>query len=132
MSVLAVVLSVSVPAFANIFSEAKIYIPFDFYLEEELLPAGNYTFNLGQVTDSSIVVRSADGKAIRLLMAKFESGKNLRDACLKFGHYGNRYVLSSIIIRGNKANLKSSSAKMEQLIEAENERKSYDLAHKNR
>ena len=112
-SILATIFAATSFASTGTFSEARIYVPFNFYLEEELLPAGDYIFNLGQVTDSSIIIRSADGKAIKLLMTKHDSEKNSRKAYLHFNHYNGRYFLSSVVIRGKKASLTSKVAEAE-------------------
>ena len=128
MSVLAVLFAATSPAFAGIFNEVRIYVPFNFYLEEELLPAGNYTFNLGQATDSSIIIRSADGKAVKLLMTKQDTGSKSRKAYLHFGHYGDRYFLSSVVISGKKANLTSTAVEAELWAQTGKELKPYSLA----
>jgi hypothetical protein len=130
MSIMAVVLAAANPVFANIFREARIYVPFDFYLEGELLPAGNYTFNLGQATDSSIIVRSADGTAVRLLMTKCDSDRNSRKAYLQFNHDGDRYFLSSIVIGSRKASLTGTAVKAELWAQARIELEPYALAQK--
>jgi hypothetical protein len=102
--------------FAGAGAEVQIAVPFDFYVDGELLPAGEYVFNMGPVgpvTASSIVIRSKDGAERRLLVTMPDVNENTGNASLKFRQYGDKYFLSSVAIRSYKANLKTTTLEKE-------------------
>ena len=95
------------------FSGAKavmhVSVPFDFYMEEQLLPAGNYDFEIGPGQDaiaSFVTVRSEDGAGIRMMTTQPGVDANATTNLLRFNQYGEKHFLSSVSINGNKASLK--------------------------
>ncbi len=85
-------------------------IPYDFYLENHCLPAGEYTFEMNSGS-ASLIVRSKDGNGIRLLATHPDVDSNT--AQLTFNLYGETPFLSSVSIQGRKATLKMVEAERE-------------------
>ena len=97
-------------SFSGITSSMQVNVPFEFYLEDQLLPAGAYHFEMGSgrgATASSVTVRSIDGDGIRMLCTLPEVDGNAGMNHLRFNQYGNKNFLSSISINGHKATLKT-------------------------
>ncbi len=97
-------------AFAGAGLAMHANIPYDFYLENHCLPAGEYTFEMNSGS-ASVIVRSKDGKGIRLLATRPDVDSST--AQLTFNLYGETPFLSSISIHGRKAVLKMVEAEKE-------------------
>ncbi|MBN1566834.1 MAG: hypothetical protein JXA73_03240 [Acidobacteria bacterium] len=96
-------------AFAGAGIEMRINVPFDFYLDNQLLPNGEYIFQMDSgnyATGSHVVVVSNDGKENRMLFASPGTDRSTDFNQLSFNKYGDKYFLSSILIGGHKASLK--------------------------
>ena len=84
----------------------RVSVPFDFYIEDQLLPAGEYHFQMGSgynATASSVIVRSSAGNGIRMLTTWPGVDKNTGTNHLRFNQYGEKYFLSGVTIRGYEA-----------------------------
>jgi len=95
--------------FAGSGTAMRITVPFDFYLEDQLLPAGDYRIEMGSgfvPTASMVTIRAVDGTGIRILLTLSETGSGDDSSYLKFNRYGERYFLSSVSIGNNKAKVK--------------------------
>jgi hypothetical protein len=92
-------------------------VPFAFYVENQLLPAGEYKFEMGAIgigaSASSVIVRAKDGTGIRILITMADTDENAFSNHLRFNRYGDKYFLSSVAIRSYKANLKSTKLEQE-------------------
>jgi hypothetical protein len=97
-------------AFAGIGTHFGVKIPFAFYIEDQLLPAGEYDFEMG---GSAIVVRTKDGIGVRFLATM--SGANEKSAAdfLQFHRYGDKHFLSNVAIGSHKANVKIAKTEQE-------------------
>lgn len=118
-------------AFASEGTSMHVSVPFDFYLEDQLLPAGDYHFEMGSnssVTASSVAVRSIDGDAIRLLVTVPGIDENDGTNCLRFNEYGNKHFLSSVSINGHKAKLKMFKFEKELKSQIEHENRTTAVA----
>jgi hypothetical protein len=96
--------------------EARATIPFDFYIENQLLPAGEYVFNMGRAgyaTSSAVTVRSKEGVVILMVSTLTDVNEDHSNAYLKFNRYGNKHFLSSVAIRSYKANLVATNLEKE-------------------
>jgi hypothetical protein len=94
--------------------QLMVNVPFAFYIENQLLPAGEYNF---EMSGSTIVIRTKDGIGVRLLVAKNGiNEKKLADS-LQFNQYENKLFLSSVVAGTYKADVKT--AKMEQELRAQ-------------
>jgi hypothetical protein len=119
--------------FAGARTEMRVSVPYDFYLEDQLLPAGNYQFEMGSgsaATASSVAVRSEDGTAIRLLVTLPDVDQDATISQLKFNQYGEKHYLSSISIRGHKATLKMPNAEKELKSQLKQEIRSDEMARR--
>jgi hypothetical protein len=114
VAVMAVVAST---VFAGTVIHLNVEIPFAFYLEDQLLPAGEYIFEMGSVgigrTASSVVVRTKDGAGIRILSTMGETNENDSFNGLHFNRYGDKTFLSNVAICSYKANVRSTSLERE-------------------
>ena len=84
----------------------RITVPFDFCIQDQQFPAGQYRFEMGSgsLADSTLVtVRDADGKGVRIVttLPGLESDGTM--SRLRFNKYEDRYFLSSVSILGSKA-----------------------------
>ena len=96
-------------AFAGMGVAMHVNVPFDFYLEDQLLPAGEYNFEMGSLggaTASSVTVRATDGTGIMMIAALPGVDSNKVMGHLLFNQYGEKHFLSGVSIRGHKATLK--------------------------
>ena len=106
-----VVVMVSAFAFAGIQIQLRANIPFPFYVEDQLLPAGEYNFEMG---NRAIVIRTKDGVGVKLLATMGGANQNKIGDFLRFNQYGDKYFLSGVATGRYKANVKS--AKLEQEV----------------
>jgi hypothetical protein len=78
-------------------------IPFAFYAEDQLLPAGEYNFEMG---GSAIIIRTKDGKGVRLLSTLSGTNEKKATGFLQFNQYGEKLFLSSLATDNQKANVR--------------------------
>jgi hypothetical protein len=109
--------------FAGTVVQLKIEIPFAFYVEDQLLPAGEYKFEMGSVginrTASSVEVRTKDGTGIRLLSTMAGINENDSFNGLQFNRYGDKMFLSGVAIYSYKANVRSTGLEREVRTQSE-------------
>jgi hypothetical protein len=72
-------------------------VPFDFYIGDKLLPAGEYS--VGQITssnDTGLLIRSADGRHAAIALTNATQGKRDQpdESKLVFNKYGDQHFLS--------------------------------------
>ncbi len=116
LSVMAVLSLMAGFAYAGAGIEMRISVPFDFYLGNQLLPTGEYTFQMDSgnyATGSHVLVLSADGKGDKMLFTTPGTDRSTDFNQLSFNKYGDKYFLSSILIGGHKASLKEFSLEKE-------------------
>ena len=81
-------------------STAEVNIPFDFTAGRTSLPAGIYSVK--QTSESTLLVRSIDGKTSVLLLARqAEPVGTEKPARMTFNRYGDRYFLSQAFLSGS-------------------------------
>ena len=86
-------------------------IPFDFYVGNQMLPAGEYHFEMGRFTEattSSITVRSKDGKVLAFVTTRPGVSDGRTSNQIIFNSSDGNYVLASVECPGYKANLKKT------------------------
>jgi hypothetical protein len=114
---LAAILAVTVSlAYAGAVTAMRVSVPFEFYLEDQLLPAGDYRFEMGSGSfpaASVVTVRDIDGRGIRIVLTRSESGSGTDSSYLKFNQYGQRYFLSRVSIGDHKASVKMNTLEKE-------------------
>jgi hypothetical protein len=117
LSFVAVMFLFAGAAFAGMGVQLKMDVPFAFYVEDQLLPAGEYRFEMGVVgvgnTASSVVIRANDGNGIRLLLTMADTNENRSLDRLHFNQYGDKCFLSSVAIQSYKANVKLTKLERE-------------------
>ncbi len=99
-------------------------IPFDFYVENQLLLAGEYDFAMGAVggeTASNVAIRTKDGTVLAFLTTKSDSEAKATSGQVSFNHYNGKYFLSSIECPGYKANLRKTELEKEMANQPETE-----------
>jgi hypothetical protein len=100
-------------------------IPFDFYVDNQLLPAGEYDFAMGVIggeTASNVAIRTKDGTVLAFLTTKPDSHGKATAGQVSFNHYSGKYFLSSVECPGYKADLRKSEHEKELRIQPETER----------
>jgi hypothetical protein len=96
-----------------------VNVPFDFYVGKELLPAGDYRFEMGAMTpftakSSSLLVRRQDGSSVTGIFTIPGSGSLSIDTDrLHFNRYGNKYFLARIECLEFQADLRKTSIEKE-------------------
>ena len=102
-------------AFAGSAVVVRGEVPFDFFVENQLLPAGEYHFEMGSTggaTTSTVTIRTKEGTVVAFAATK--SGNRLTNASqLTFNQYSGKYFLSSVESVGYKASLRTTSHERE-------------------
>jgi len=93
------------PVSAMATPEIKAHIPFQFEVENTVLPAGDYTIEpLGIDDPSVLVLRSADDKtAIQFLTVAKTPNRNLQSAELVFDRLGKKEFLRDVLVPGDES-----------------------------
>jgi hypothetical protein len=110
VAVLAVTVSL---AYAGTKKSMIINVPFEFYMQGQLMPAGEYKFELGSVADSVVVVRTSEGEGIRFLLTRSETNTRYYQSHLRFNRYDEKSFLSSVSIGDCKAKVAMSKLERE-------------------
>ena len=103
-------------AYAGTAKSMIINVPFEFYVQDQLMPAGEYKFEMGSgglPTASVVVVRTGEGEGIRFLLTRSETNKSLQLSHLRFNQYDEKHFLSSVSIGAYKANVAMSRLERE-------------------
>ncbi len=101
----------------------RVDIPFEFYVGKDLLPAGQYIFEMQSTTGysataSSVFIRRGDGEALRWVWTMPNQalpGDPTNQ--LTFHRYGDAYFLSKVECNGYKADLRVTPRERELLAE---------------
>lgn len=84
-------------------------VPFDFYVGDKMLPAGEYVFEMGRIgesTTNNVTVRNKDGKVAAFVTTRPGMVKKLISGQLSFSSYEGKFFLASVECPGYKADLK--------------------------
>jgi hypothetical protein len=101
----------------------RINVPFDFYIENQLFPAGEYRFEMdspNSVASSHVTVWATKGQEVKMLATIPEIDANATVNALRFNKYEDSYFLSTISISGHKATLREY--KMEEELRSQLEK----------
>ena len=101
-------------------------VPFAFYAGNELLPAGDYVFEISAIASteasgSAVFVRNDTGSIAAWLLAMPGQAPAPTNTILQFSRYGEKYFLSSVQALGYQASLKATKAEKE--MRAQNRQK---------
>ena len=88
----------------------KANIPFDFTVNNNVLPAGTYT--ISSLSPSAVQVRNVNGHVAELSLVQNDE-KRSKTPVLVFQRYGNQYFLHEILA-GNAINVAVPPSKREQ------------------
>jgi hypothetical protein len=119
-----VVLGLGAAGQAQAQTVVKCDVPFTFSLGGQVFPSGVYAFTIGSGSGSKIVLlRAWDGSRARFLQAGVEDESNSVETLLRFNHYGDHYLLSSLSIAGESISLQftPTRAEREMMVRAHNE-----------
>ena len=95
--IMVAVAAVSVPAAAGAADKVRAYIPFEFTVGDDTLPAGNYQFEKQDIPQAT-VVGSLDHQARVMVIARAAyapAGARVESRVI-FNKYGNRYFLAEV------------------------------------
>ena len=109
LSLAAVIVSLATLAYAGAGVGMRISVPFDFYLEDQLLPNGEYNFVMdssNHATASQVTLWSTQGTVQKMVLTSPGTERNTTVNQLSFNKYGKRYFLSTVTISGHKATVK--------------------------
>jgi hypothetical protein len=82
----------------------KVNVPFNFIVRGATLPSGQYTIQGLGTAGNAISIRTADNKAMSLVLAtRCESLKTSEKTKLVFHRYGDRYFLAQIWMAGSNS-----------------------------
>ncbi len=100
-------------ASAQMITQVKANIPFEFMAGSKTLPAGEYTVS-SQVASGALVIRSEDSRETAFVIVNRAGTPNQSDqASLVFHRYGNRYFLSQILTPGVGMSFQVPESKVE-------------------
>ena len=118
----AVVLAPIISASAGIVLRMRANIPFAFYAGEELLPAGEYVFEMptlgsNSVIGSNLTVHTQDGSISQYLHV-FPGGMQRSEPAFNvtFNRYGDTYFLSKVQNRDYEANLPKTRSEIRMTV----------------
>ena len=117
---IAVLLVLATGASAVTAARIRTYVPFDFHVGEELLPAGNYIFvmrsiGFGSSSSSAVAVHRSDGTIVTLIptMPTGWDYRHTSDCHLHFTRLTNAYFLAKVEALESGAALMMSKAERE-------------------
>ncbi len=113
-------------ALADSAAKVRADVPFAFYADKELIPAGSYIFEFSSFgsgpTASTVLVRTPDGNVVTILLTKAGNDIPADMAHLHFNKYGKRHFLSKVEGAGYQANLTATKVEREMRAQAESAR----------
>jgi hypothetical protein len=102
----------------------RINVPFDFYLDDQLIPTGEYSFAMdsnNHATASQVNLWSTQGAVKRMILTSPGTESDQTVNQLSFNKYGDKYFLSTVSIGGHKATVKMF--KLEKELRAQMDKK---------
>ena len=108
-------------------TKIRANVPFDFYVGEEQLPAGNYVFEMraigfGSSSSSAVAVYRQDG-TLAVTLSTIPSGweyRRMADGHLHFSRYTNTYFLNKV--EGPSSGASLITTRVERELRAQNNR----------
>jgi hypothetical protein len=106
------VLGVVVPAMAQYSGPMKVTVPFRFVVENDRMPAGEYTME--RVSNGRLRIRNRDGRSLATFLAMPKQGKVAPEkAHFIFHRYGSEYFLATIWTPGQEVGWEVLQGKLE-------------------
>ncbi len=101
---------------AQIVGQIKADIPFNFYVGEKLLPAGEYFIT--EKTPGLMMIRSDDGKSAAFFLTEEKQEKtDPATSELVFNKYGDKAFLSQVVEQGERDSAVLMKSRLEKRIE---------------
>ena len=99
-----------------------IQVPFEFFVDNTLLAAGDYKIEIAPAGStgafSLLVIYGGNGQACRSLFVRNQGDQNPDTASLRFNRYGKAHFLTVVSTGRNQVNLETSKAEKEMLARA--------------
>lgn len=92
-------------------------VPFDFHISNQLFPAG--TYQVSNVSDHTILIRSLDGSFHALASTYAADGRPRGVGTLVFRKYGTRYFLREVLCNAVHINVAIPSSRQEKQASVE-------------
>jgi hypothetical protein len=124
LSIMVVFGLVATLAYAGAGAGMRIKVPFDFYLDDQLIPTGEYSFAMdsnNHATASQVTLWSIQGTVMRMVLTSPGTENDATVNQLSFNKYGDKYFLSTVSIGGHRATVKM--LKLEKELRAQMEKK---------
>lgn len=113
--------------------EMRINVPFDFYLEDQMFPTGEYTFLMDSgnfATGSHVAIWSTNGTANKMLFTSSGTDRTTPLNQVSFNKYGKKYFLSTVLIGGHTATFKMAKLEREMRSQMEKDLGTITIAQK--
>ena len=102
-------------------STVKAQVPFDFTVNNKIIPAGECVVGAAGMDNQALVVRNAEARKSALsLSSRQETGRPSENTVLVFKRYGSQYFLSSIRLEGSNTTYDFPENKAEAELRAHN------------
>ena len=106
------VLGAVVPAMAQYSGPMKVTVPFSFVVENDRMPAGDYTIE--RALNGRLRIRNSDGRSLSTFLAIPKQGKVAPEkAHFIFHRYGSEYFLATIWTPGQEVGWEILQGKLE-------------------
>ncbi len=121
MSVGVMLTTLTAAAFAQQVHRLKVTIPFDFYVQDQLMPSGDYIFQMqsisGNAASASSIAILRGNKTVVAIVLTNPGTSNMGENHVHFVRYGNKTYLSKVENVGLQANMNPS--KSEKILRAQ-------------
>jgi len=102
-------------------STVKADVPFDFMVNNRIIPAGECVIGAASMDSPALVIRNAEARKSALsASSRQESRKAADSTVLVFKHYGDQYFLSSIRLEGSNVTYELPESRAEAELRAQN------------
>jgi hypothetical protein len=112
LAAVVLVLAMAVPVLAQQTGPMKVTVPFNFVVENERIPAGNYTIE--RIANGRLRIHTKDGQfSTTFLVIPTQGRTTSEEARLVFRRYGSEYFLAKIWTPGQEAGWEVLQGKLE-------------------
>jgi len=102
-------------------STVKAQVPFDFMVNNRIIPAGECVIGASGMDNQALVVRNIDAHKSALVLSSRQDNRWTADSTvLVFKQYGNQYFLSGIRLEGSNMTYQFPVTKAEAELRAHN------------
>ena len=102
-------------------STVKADVPFDFMVNNKIIPAGECVVGSAGMDSAALLIRNADARESALsVSSRQDAGKAADSTVLVFKHYGDQYFLSSIRLEGSNVLYTLPESRAEAELRAQN------------